>query len=1304
MGKSALIRELGRILDVQPITAIRFMLSKSPERFLVAGKPLLIDGLDEAMARREGDAIDKILSQLEAAGSPNFILSCRAREWQSRTTTGLRQVYAVAPTVITLQPLNRKEAIAFLIQRYPAVNSDHVLSHLDENGISDLYNNPLTLSLMGRVAETDSKLPATRASLFARTCTLIWPEHDPERQDSRLGTIIDDQALSSAGAIMAGLLFSGAETITLSALTGLQEGDIRLADLSMLPDAGTAPVIFSSKLFCSVGVGRAKPIHRVIAEFLSARWLARQATTRRRQRRLLSKLHGGGAVPASLRGVHAWLAYHSATLAKAVIAADPFGVLRYGETADLSSEQAGHLFDSLQALAETDPYFRAQDWDSHTTAGLMISSLKENIETTIASTASNGHWRSLLIEGLNGTALAGDLANTLEIVMLSTERFYRERRSSALALKPYRDGVWWQQTINELHDQGTEDSTRLARDLIEELGCCVTDELLVAAVFAEMGVTISPLPRIRKRRTHTIRHYGQLIESLPAGRLKSILNLISEYASLLSPADWENHNDVAEIASSLMVRAIDADEVGPRDAALLWNWLGILQRAERFRSDRDAGSQLQMRLDQDENLRRAIQQHALYVARRRATIWSLEVDLRRRMVGLAVRPWDIAWFLEQMTESDKDDRSVRTDWCDLMRLGVDGNGLDPDVQTAGHKFRRGDPQLTAFVRKIKSRKKPAWEYRQERENAKRERKQRVKREICRRQYVECRAELRIGELDSILAPARVYLGNTYESSHEAVPMQRLVDWMGAELLDDAMAGFEAVLHRSDIPSPGAVAESFASRQIWNYCFPIMAGLLARLRANRDLNDVPADVLTIGLLLCYQHSFSCADKDLSALTASLEQRVLQTVQSRENFVRLWVEPSLAAKASHIPGLYKLVQDEQWLEIGAALVSRWLVTYPDLPDSVELELVDCLTRSKALDLLANVAAARATEGFQSEKHRFAWLAIDVLVRFDTVKQDLSHFGVERPEFIWDLRDRFQLRGGIFPLSIPQAKWIVSQFRSAWPYSVMIGSSSGDRNPFDATDFIRAVLNRLADDTGADATEALQELVSAPVDSYSDLVRHMAAEQRQKRAEEEFSPLQPKELGELLSDGPPSNIDDLKSIVLEELAIAQQVLLGDDLDQVRDFWRDSGIPYDENRCRDRLAAIIGPELRYYDIQRITEADMPKTKRADLAFARGRLQLPMEVKGQWHPEVWAAATDQLDTKYLVDWRSEQRGIYCVLWFGNVPSSSRKRLKGPPAGIPTPKSADEMRNLLTGLIPECRRSLIDVIVLDLSAGNPLFR
>src|SRR5207344_1457154 len=116
------------------------------------------------------------------------------------------------------------------------------------------------------------------------------------------------------------------------------------------------PTIFSSKLFHSVGVGRAKPIHRVIAEYLGARWLALQAsTTARAQRRLLAQLQGSGGVPASLRGLHAWLAHHSAAMAKRVITADPFGVLRYGDTAALNNDEADALFDALHTLVEADP-------------------------------------------------------------------------------------------------------------------------------------------------------------------------------------------------------------------------------------------------------------------------------------------------------------------------------------------------------------------------------------------------------------------------------------------------------------------------------------------------------------------------------------------------------------------------------------------------------------------------------------------------------------------------------------------------------------------------------------------------------------------------------------------------------------------------------------------------------------------------------------------------------------------------------------------------------------------------------------
>ncbi|TSE13531.1 hypothetical protein C1D09_003385 [Mesorhizobium intechi] len=217
---------------------------------------------------------------------------------------------------------------------------------------------------------------------------------------------------------------------------------------------------------------------------------------------------------------------------------------------------------------------------------------------------------------------------------------------------------------------------------------------------------------------------------------------------------------------------------------------------------------------------------------------------------------------------------------------------------------------------------------------------------------------------------------------------------------------------------------------------------------------------------------------------------------------------------------------------------------------------------------------------------------------------------------------------------------------------------------------------------------------------MIRHMTAEQRQKRAEEDFSALAPSNLAALLDDGPPGNIEDLKALVLEEMDVARRKLICEDLDSVVEFWTDQGIPRDENRCRDRLAAMIGPELARYDIQRITEADMPQTKRADLAFARGAMQLPIEVKGQWHPHVWDAATGQLDVQYLIDWRSEHRGIYCVLWFGDVPSASGRRLKARPNGLPAPASSQEMQDMLKAAIPEARRALIDVVVFNLTAGK----
>jgi hypothetical protein len=708
---------------------------------------------------------------------------------------------------------------------------------------------------------------------------------------------------------------------------------------------------------------------------------------------------------------------------------------------------------------------------------------------------------------------------------------------------------------------------------------------------------------------------------------------------------------------------------------------------------------LKLQLDEHDELRHAIQEYALYEARPHPTIWVSANELARRMVGLHGRTNDVIWFLDRLADCDNKDPALREEWRDLMRLGIHRDGFDPELRTISRKFQRGDAQLEAFVYKLEHPKKAAWERKHEREAAKRERKRRVANETHRRHYAANRAALRAGELGAILGPAQAYLGLFSDLTREQPAADRISEWLGPEIRDDAMAGFEAVLHRIDIPTPMEISNGFAEGKTWNYSFAIIAGLLARQRASAGFADLTNDVRTTGLLLCHEEQGMCIDDDLSTLRSALEAEVISTAKEREDFVRLWVEPSLAASRSHVSGLYMLAHDEEWQATGATLAGSWLTTYPDVPENVELQLVDCVTHSGALATLATVAAARAKGVFRNFNHLLAWLAIDVLVRFDDIVTNLADVGVRTPEFIWFLRDRFQLghRGSMLPVTIQQAKWIISKFRAQWPYTMLEGSSSGDTNAHNATEFLHALIDSIANDTSVEASNTMQALILEPSDSYTKLIQHMAAEQRQKRAEEEFAPLTPKGLGELLTEGPPSNADDLKSLVLEELAVAQKKLIGNDVDEIRDFWSDVGVPYDENRCRDRLAAMIGPELMRYQVQRITEADMPKTKRADLAFACGQLQLPMEVKGQWHPQIWDAATDQLDIQYLIDWRSEQRGIYCVLWFGDLPSKTGRRLQAPPKGLKRPKTADEMRKMLIERIPEARRALIDVVVLDLA-------
>ena len=68
-----------------------------------------------------------------------------------------------------------------------------------------------------------------------------------------------------------------------------------------------------------------------------------------------------------------------------------------------------------------------------------------------------------------------------------------------------------------------------------------------------------------------------------------------------------------------------------------------------------------------------------------------------------------------------------------------------------------------------------------------------------------------------------------------------------------------------------------------------------------------------------------------------------------------------------------------------------------------------------------------------------------------------------------------------------------------------------------------------------------------------------------------------------------------------------------------------------------------------------MPDANRCDLLSTIRNTDLPIEIKGQWHSNVWDAACDQLEDNYARNYRSEGRGIYLVLWSCAAIQSARR-------------------------------------------------
>jgi hypothetical protein len=750
----------------------------------------------------------------------------------------------------------------------------------------------------------------------------------------------------------------------------------------------------------------------------------------------------------------------------------------------------------------------------------------------------------------------------------------------------------------------------------------------------------------------------------------------------------------ADFCERLLIRVIEKQSKVPQETGQLWNWLGLLRINRRYRSLAP-----EMRAALTEGLasaRRSLQVHAAFEADGFGADWFWLSELETRCVGFQAD--DVLDFVATHLQEPSDEPRKQEVWRIMMRAtrGQDPS-LDARIRVAGRPFAEGNGDLLAYLDAVENPQPEDWEKEEQERRARYEREQSQKFERHRAFYAEHCNEVAAGEFDFITAPAQAYLRMFHDVQGET-PEERLVTWLGPDLTLTAMSGFEASLWRNDLPSPQEVAEKLAGNTYPLRCISLVAGAAARWLSGRPLSDIPFGVLATTLHFSLYWDGNLQMAGLRGLAEYIEKEARFSEPMRRDFAFDHLSPQILTGVEHVNFLHTLTHEERWRSTALDLAETWLVDADGMHDRVATSLLHHFVRHADRNRIAAVFERRLQRGLpENEQGAARWRTLAAILG-----DRLAVPGDRAQEFEFDPIEHLEsvlgpaLSNSDLDPPVDLISSIFGHFRAATPFVDLPGRRGHSEEAYQASGFLRSLLGWLAGRTDEAAREAIGLHAGAAEDDWSPTIRLLHQEQMQRWADEAFVSISTGELAAMLTDGPPGSVEDLREIVLDVLQEEQQRLRGAETDPIRLFWTDDQRPRVENDCRDRLAELLTPRLETFQIRLMTEADMPQAKRVDLGFAIGQLQLPMEIKGQWHPELWSAATGQLDRQYLADWRSQGKGMYLVLWFGRGVGNGR-RMQPHPGTKVAPDSPLQLQEMLEAEIPESRRDAIEVVVLDLT-------
>jgi hypothetical protein len=891
IGKTWLMEMLGEQDGLQFIRATSLL--RQPDGHSFGNTRLVIDGLDEVAAINEGDPLHNVLTKLIACGKPLFILSCRSAEWRGVSAKiDIEDEYGVVPHDLNLELLDEDEAIAALERRADRDKAREAVFALKQAGLSEFFRNPLYLDFVAAIINANGALPSTRAELYDRAVAQLRLEANPRHQGTGVDSLSEEAALDAAGGIMAAMLITGQSSIVAS---GSVENALKLTELSDICDLDTMKAVLRSNLFRALPSisGQFIPLHRTVAEFLGARWLARHVGSNNSARQMASRTIGliaaEGGVPSSLRGLHAWFPKFSPTrLGPGAIDRDPYGVIRYGDGDGLNADQARKLIEALRQLAVFDPWFRDGYWASESISALAQPSLLDEIRVLIRNEGEHVALRCLILEAVVGSSVAQPLQDDLEAIMLNPKRVYRERRAAGEAIAGIVDSQFdWPKALKYLLGLKDHDSARLATELLDDMGFEKIPVELVASVIIANGRLFEK----KSRETRTFGTFFRLQKQYPVGRVIALLDaLAAKVLPRLDPKKWwsdgydDRWDEFAGLVRKLCIRQLehDAETVSPDQ---LWRWLRMVEREYTHGGDeRKAIAEL---LQKDDRLRRGGQRLSVLSPESQKAFFAETSRLHRLSSGFAFTDDDAKALLAEVVE--KNDPEDRERWMALV-AHFRADGIIPvEIRQIARAYAQGDQELLDFlVKKPKRQKLNEWELKHRKTMRARDKSEQQGRKKARANYAANIHGVRDGELRWIYAPAQACLGMYRDLEREGPPADRISEWLGDDIRDAALEGFEAVLSRNDLPSADQIASSYAESRVWNFVYPMLAGAGQRFLSGQGFDDLSVELVSALAIAC-EHELLSGREQFEGLEEALNDHLRKKPAVYETHLRRKIEP-------------------------------------------------------------------------------------------------------------------------------------------------------------------------------------------------------------------------------------------------------------------------------------------------------------------------------------------------------------------------------------------------------------------------------